>query len=349
VLKALGITQKGIKGQEVLTAILGKTAGTAAAYADTVEGSFEVLSIGAGELKEQIGDAFLPAVTKLFKALAPYLEKFGNTIKAYTPQIQKFADVIVNKVIENLPRLFREFQRLVPRALKTISEFAESIGGIGKEADGLLGPGGSITVLVTAIGAAFGGLKGAIAANLIKGGMDPFTALVVANIAAQVPAALASALISGVVTKAVAAFGTSVAAASAGGAAASAAAGVGGTAATGGLTALLGAAFLPVSILAISVAAAAALTNAITEKGMTDKVGGNGVVDIFGTTAATTAGGGFDLGEFWRFVTTGQRTPTAPPPPMSGATTNNIFIGTGKVDTVVTDSINRTGVYRRGR
>jgi hypothetical protein len=349
VLKALGITQKGIKGQEVLTAILGKTAGTAAAYADTVEGSFAVLSIGAGELKEQIGDAFLPAVTKLFKALAPYLEKFGNTIKAYTPQLQKFADVIVNKVIENLPRLFREFQRLVPRALKTISEFAESIGGIGKEADGLLGPGGSITVLVTAIGAAFGGLKGAIAANLIKGGMDPFTALVVSNIAAQVPAALASALVSSVVTKAVAAFGTSVAAASAAGTAASAAAGVGGTAASGGIAALLGAAFLPVSILAISVAAAAALTNAITEKGMTDKVGGNNVVDIFGTTAATTAGGGFDLGEFWKFVTTGQRTPTTPAGPMSGATTNNIFIGTGKVDTVITNSIKRTGTFTRGR
>jgi hypothetical protein len=31
------------------------------------------------------------------------------------------------------------------------------------------------------------------------------------------------------------------------------------------------------------------------------------------------------------------------------ATTNNIFIGTGKVDTVVTDSINRTGTFKRGR
>jgi hypothetical protein len=30
-------------------------------------------------------------------------------------------------------------------------------------------------------------------------------------------------------------------------------------------------------------------------------------------------------------------------------TTNNIFIGTGKVDTVVTDSINRTGTFKRGR
>jgi hypothetical protein len=34
---------------------------------------------------------------------------------------------------------------------------------------------------------------------------------------------------------------------------------------------------------------------------------------------------------------------------MSGATTNNIFIGTGKVDTVVTDSLKRTGNVKRGR
>ena len=37
------------------------------------------------------------------------------------------------------------------------------------------------------------------------------------------------------------------------------------------------------------------------------------------------------------------------PPMGGGATTNNIFIGTGKVDTVVTDSINRTGIFKRGR
>jgi hypothetical protein len=37
------------------------------------------------------------------------------------------------------------------------------------------------------------------------------------------------------------------------------------------------------------------------------------------------------------------------PPMGGGVTTNNIFIGTGKVDTVVTDSINRTGTFKRGR
>jgi hypothetical protein len=348
-LKTLGITGKVVKGQAALNAILAKTKGSAAAYADTLEGSFSVVSIQAGELKEQFGAAFLPAVTRLFKGLAPYMERFSGVITALTPKLQRFADQLVTKILDKLPMLMGQFEAEFPKAIIKVEQFIDKIGGIGKGADDLLGPGGSITLLVTGIGAAFGGLKGAITANLLKGGVDPFTALIVANIAAQIPASLAAALTSQIVTKAVAAFGTSVAAASAGGAAASAAAGVGGTAATGGLTALLGAAFLPVSILAISVAAAAALTNAITDKGMTDKVGGNGVVDLFGTTAATTSGGGFDLGEFFKFVTTGQRTPTTPAGPMSGATTNNIFIGTGKVDTVVTDSINRTGTFKRGR
>ena len=60
-LKTLGITGKVVKGQAALNAILAKTKGSAAAYADTLEGSFSVVSIQAGELKEQFGAAFLPA------------------------------------------------------------------------------------------------------------------------------------------------------------------------------------------------------------------------------------------------------------------------------------------------
>jgi hypothetical protein len=347
-LTSLGITKKGIKGQEALNALFKKTKGAAGAYADSVAGSFESLKIGAFELKEQFGKAFLPAIGKLFKALNPYIEKLSNTIKANTPQLQKWADIIVNKIIGKLPKMFDAVQRGVPRALKAIEGFVDKISSIGKGADDLLGPGGSITLLVSGIGAAFGGLKGAITANLVKDGMDPFTALVVANIAAQIPAALASALVSSVVTKAVAAFGTSVAVASAGGTATSAAAGVGGAAAGGGLLAGLA---LPVTIVALSLAATAALTDAIVKGNMTNKIGGNNVIDIFGTTAATTATTPpkdifKDLGDLWTFITTGVQ-PTTNVTPVSGSTTNNVYIGTGKVDTVVSDSITR--LKRQGR
>jgi len=304
-LKALGITQKGIKGQQALNAILNKTKGSTKAYGDSVEGSFSVIAIKAKELKEQFGYAFLPAVARLFKGLAPYLDKFANTIKAYTPQLQKFADVLVTKILEKLPKLFEDFKRLVPQGIKSLENFIDKISGIGKGADDLLGPGGSITLLVSGIGAAFGGLKGAITANLLKDGMDPFTALVVSNILAQIPLALATAITNQIVAGAVTKFGVAMAAASTGSAAAGAAlAGGAGAVAGFGGAAIAGAAALPFG-LALGLKALG--VNNLAVSGVPSNWGPNG--------------------------------------PM----TNNIYIGTGKVDTVVTDSINRTGTFKRGR
>ena len=304
-LTSLGITKKGIKGQEALNALFNKTKGAAGAYADSVAGSFESLKIGAAELKEQFGKAFLPAVAKLFKALNPYIEKLSNTIKANTPQLQKWADIIVNKIIDKLPKMFDAVQRGVPRALKAIEGFVDKISGIGKGADDLLGPGGSITLLVSGIGAAFGGLKGAITANLVKDGMDPFTALIVANIAATIPAALASAITSQLVAAAVTKFGVAMASASIGSAAGGAAL-TGGAAAVGGFggAAIAGAAALPFG-LALGLKALG--VNNLAVSGVPSNWGPNG--------------------------------------PM----TNNIYIGTGKVDTVVADSIKRTAISGRGR
>lgn len=344
-LKTLGIEGKAIKGQQALNAILGKTKGSAKAYGDTVEGSFQVLAIGAQELKEKFGDAFLPAVTKLFKGLAPYLDRFAHLIEANTPKLQRWADIIVTKILDKLPGLFAEFEANVPKALIGIEQFIDKITGVGKEADKLLGPGGSITLLVSGIGAAFGGLKGAITANLVKNGVDPFTALIVANIAAQVPASLASALTSAIVTKAVAAFGVSTAAAAAGGGATAA----GG----GGLAALLGAATLPVTIVALSVAATAALTNAITSKGQTGLFNAGvasgatktGPIDIFGTTAATIMPNKSTPKPTYTVGNVG----TSYGAPGSVTVVSNVSIGTGKVDTVVSDSIKRTGTFSRGR
>ena len=296
-LKTLGINAKMIKGQDALNAILKKTKGSAAAYGNSVQGSFSVLSIKAQELKEQFGAAFLPAVAKLFKGLAPYLDKFANTIKAYTPQLQKFADVLVTKILQNLPKLFEDFKRLVPQGIKSLEGFIDKIGSIGKGADSLLGPGGSITLLVTGIGAAFGGLKGAIGANLLKDGMDPFTALVVSNILAQIPLALATAITNQIVAGAVTKFGVAMAAASTGSAAAGAAlAGGAGAIAGFGGAAIAGAAALPFG-LALGLKALGV-----------DKLAVSGVPSSFGP---------------------------------NGPITNKIYIGTGKVDTVISDSFDR--------
>ena len=325
-LKTLGINAKVVKGQAALNAILGKTKGSAAAYADTLEGSFSVVSIQAAELKEQFGAAFLPAVTKLFKGLAPYMDRFSGIITAMTPKLQRFADQLVTKILDKLPMLMGQFESEFPKAIIAVEQFINKIAGIGKGADDLLGPGGSITLLVTGIGAAFGGLKGAITANLVKNGMDPFTALVVANITAQVPAALASALTGAIVNQAIAAYGAKMAAATvttnvvggAGGVVGGIAAGAGGTAAAG--------------------AAGVAGFSAATVAGA--------VVAPFAIAAGLKALG---VGSIAQSGLTPQMIAAAQAGQAGTTSVNNIYIGTGKVDTVIADSINRTGTFKRGR
>lgn len=255
-LKTLGINAKAISGQKALNAILSKTKGSAQAYGNTVEGSFKVLSIKAAELKEQFGAAFLPAVGKLFKGLSPYLDRFANFLSTQTPKIEKFADKLVTKILDKLPMLMSQFEQEFPKAVIGIGQFIDKIAGIGKGADSLLGPGGSITLLVSGIGAAFGGLRGVIAANLLKGGVDPFTALIVANIAATIPSALASAITSQIVAGAIAKFGAATAAAAAGSSVAGAAGAAGAAAAGGGAAAIGG-------VAAATAAAAAAVPFAL--------------------------------------------------------------------------------------
>jgi len=325
-LKSLGITNQNISGQEALNAILKKTRGTAEAYSQTVGGSFASLSIGAKELKEQFGKAFLPAVARLFNGLNPYIERFSALITAQTPKLQQWAFIIVNKILDNLPMLFAEFEKLVPKALYELEGFVNKIADIGKGADSLLGPGGAITTLVTGIGLAFGGLKGAITANLVKGGLDPFTALIVGNIAGTaIPNALAEVFTKVVVTKAVAAFGSSIAASSAAGAAAGAAAGGGG----GGLLALLGVATLPVFIAGVSVAAALAIANGSTGETLAQRAAREG----FQPFKKASAFGGF----------------TSNPMSDKYSIINQVYIGTEKVDTVVAKSVRRFSVGNRAR
>ena len=369
-LKTLGITGKVVKGQAALNAILGKTKGSAAAYADTLEGSFSVVSIQAGELKEQFGAAFLPAVTKLFKGLAPYMDRFSGIISAMTPKLQRFADQLVTKILDKLPMLMGQFESEFPKAIIKVEQFIDKIGGIGKGADDLLGPGGSITLLVTGIGAAFGGLKGAITANLVKNGMDPFTALVVANIAAQIPASLAAALTSTIVNQAIAAYGAKMAAATV------ATNTVPGGNAPGGLFnfAAIGAAlktFGTTALAAIPVVAAAATSTGgaglfsafdPNVEGSLTGVGGplaflnasgnqraidqtatikDALAKGFSQGMANTIAGALSKQAAGVALTTFEQ--------QAVTQYNNIYIGTGKVDTVISDSINRTGTFKRGR
>ena len=354
-LKNLGITAKGVKGTAALNAILGKTKGSAEAYGKTAEGAFAALSIQAAELKESFGDAFLPAVTKLFIGLQPFLDRFANYIKGATPTIQKFTDELVTKLLAKLPGWIAAAEEKFPSILRQIGKFADDIKGVGKSADGLLGPGGSITLLVTGIGAAFGGLRGAIATNLLKGGVDPIKAYFIATVGAGVlqgvTDGLMKSLTSAAVTKFMALFKNipvSVAPTAPG------APGVpvpvkpggpsippvvpaGGAAATTGLGALAASFAAPLAVVA---AGAVAMTG------------------IFAIGAALiTQGDTLQEREAeWLAWENRNRPPSLNPmndkygrlpistDPMTLKYTSNIYIGSKKVDTVVGDAINRLGV-----
>jgi hypothetical protein len=105
-------------------------------------------------------------------------------------------------------------------------------------------------LLTSGIGAAFGGLRGVIAANLVRGGIDPLQAYFTGVVAQGVIEGVIKGLASELVVKAIAAFGLKMAAASA---ASSAATAVGGVATAAGGVATAGAG---IGLAAISAAVA---------------------------------------------------------------------------------------------
>lgn len=205
-LKNLGITKQGIKGQEAMNAILNTTRGSALAYSKTTQGAFDALVIGAGELKESFGDAFRDAITKLFIGLQPYLERFSNYIKAATPTIQKFADKLVTKFLAKLPGYIATAEEKLPSLFRQFGQFVDSIKGVGKEADRVLGPGGAIRVAITGIGTALGGLRGAIASNLLASGVDPIKAYFISTAASGILTGIINGMTQAITAQAVTKF-----------------------------------------------------------------------------------------------------------------------------------------------
>lgn len=102
-LSTLGITKKGIKGQEALRAILDKTSGSASAYAKTTEGSFGIVQTKIQEIKESLGSAFLSPLARIFTALQPHLDDFAKWVNNQLPAIQTFADDIATTIIAKMP------------------------------------------------------------------------------------------------------------------------------------------------------------------------------------------------------------------------------------------------------
>jgi len=225
------------------------------------------------------------------------------------PNIQRFSRDLVEKFLAKLPSYVATAKRELPILIDKAAKFIESVATFGKDIAGFLGPDGLVTAGIGILGTKMGGLGGGIGAifaeQFIKMGVDPITATLTGTIGGAITAGVVqgfgSAFAQAAITKFLGLFKSIPISPSI-------PTSVPGAAAIPGLA--VGAAAVAVSIVAITTAAAAMLTNAITENGMTNKIGGNNVIDIFGTTAATLASKDDPmkvLGGLWEFITTGKR------------------------------------------
>jgi hypothetical protein len=155
--------------------------------------------------------------------------------------------------------------------------------------------------------------------------------MLLGTIAGAVTAGVISGLASAAVTTAISTLTGQLGTAAATGTATSAAASIG-LFTSAGLAAIAG---------AVTVATAA-LTNAITSSGMTNKVGGNNVIDIFGTTAAT-------LAPTPKTTLTGPSVGTSFGAPGKTTVLTNVTVGKGavtKASSVVSQASRTTGASR---
>jgi len=313
-----GITlEKGVKGTDALGKINEKVGGVAGEFAKTFSGQFDIVRNSINETVEAIGGAIgggegLPTFVRLLEGIRPVVDDLIGEINKNLPNIQKFSRELVEKFLAKLPGYVATAKRELPILIQKAKDFIGGVAGFAKDIASFLGPDGLITAGIAGVGFKMGGLAGGIGAvfaeKFIQMGIDPITATITGTIGGAVTAGVVQGFGSAVAQAAVKAFlglfkSVPITPSLPGGAVP-----------TGGSTMLgtaLGVAGVAVSIVAITTAAAAALTNAITGAGMTNKVGGNNVIDIFGTTAATLADNSRSQGDILRdmfsFITTGQR------------------------------------------
>ncbi|HEY8190914.1 MAG TPA: phage tail tape measure protein [Alphaproteobacteria bacterium] len=69
---------KNATAEQALAAIAKMTAGQYAAYGKTIAGQTKIMSESIGDLQENIGQAFLPALTKVLEVMLPIIQAMGK-------------------------------------------------------------------------------------------------------------------------------------------------------------------------------------------------------------------------------------------------------------------------------
>lgn len=108
---------------EALAAVQAKFGGQAAVYAKTAEGSWARFGLQMQEVKETIGAALLPAVTKVGTALADF-------VSTHQADIQRMVERIAALVGEGFERLSQWFRRHGPEIKEGLASFAQFIRNV---------------------------------------------------------------------------------------------------------------------------------------------------------------------------------------------------------------------------
>lgn len=93
-LKAMGLAvDETATAMQNMDSIEKQLNGTAKAYAETNAGKIEIMKAQIGNLKESIGAALAPAVTKVVEALTPLIEKFSAWVERNPELVSKIVMV----------------------------------------------------------------------------------------------------------------------------------------------------------------------------------------------------------------------------------------------------------------
>jgi hypothetical protein len=181
-----------IGGMKALTKITSSYGGVAEKMSKTTETRIHVLKDTFSELQESVGYAIgggndLPFFTEILDAVQPFVEQVSQTVKDNLPTITSYSRELKDKIIANLPKMAAWLKINLPLMLTKGKELVNTVkDGVLWLIDALSST-GPVNAAIVALGAKFGGWKGAIggvftaAFSSLK--LDPITSAVAGAIA----------------------------------------------------------------------------------------------------------------------------------------------------------------------
>lgn len=148
VLKRYGITlADGATETEALAEIQKRFAGQSETFAGTATAKWAIFNNQMDNVKESIGSALLPVVTQLGTAL-------GDFLTAHQADIDKFAQMMAEKIPQGLEEVKRLFMEIKPELSTVVQQFKDAWPTIQTGLQWIIDNKPALIVAITAIGVA---------------------------------------------------------------------------------------------------------------------------------------------------------------------------------------------------